>query len=66
MNKKYFALLLFLGLNFTNAQQVMIPIYENVLFYDGYAGLVDAPTAPDVIRLRNDLFTKKLTPEIIS
>jgi len=66
MNKKYFAFLFFLGLNFTNAQQVMIPIYENVLFYDGYAGLVDAPTTPDVIRLRNDLFTKKLTPEIIA
>ena len=46
--------------------QVTIPIYDNVLFYDGYAGLVNEPTASDVFRLRNDLFTKKLTPTVIS
>lgn len=46
--------------------QVTIPIYNNVLFYDGYAGIVNQPTAPDVVRLRNDLFTKKLTPAILS
>uniref|UniRef100_UPI00404A0F35 peptide-N-glycosidase F-related protein n=1 Tax=Flavobacterium sp. TaxID=239 RepID=UPI00404A0F35 len=66
MNKKYYFLLLFIGLNFAKAQEVYIPIYESVLFYDGYAGLVDEPTAPDVFRLRNDLFTKKITPEIIA
>ncbi len=46
--------------------QTTIPIYDNVLFYDGYAGLVNEPTAADVIRLRNDLFTKKLTTEVLS
>ena len=44
----------------TNAQETLIPIYDSVLFYDGYAGLVDVPTSSDVIRLRNDLFTKNL------
>lgn len=46
--------------------QVSIPIYTDVLFYDGYAGIVSAPTTPDVVRLRNDLFTKKLTPSVLS
>lgn len=42
--------------------QTTIPIYSYVLFYDGYAGLVDEPTDPEVTRLRNDLFTTKLQP----
>ena len=50
----------------TNAQETLIPIYDSVLFYDGYAGLVDVPTSSDVIRLRNDLFTKKLTSDVIA
>ncbi|RZJ67118.1 MAG: hypothetical protein EOO50_07275 [Flavobacterium sp.] len=38
-------------------------MYDEVLFYDGYAGLVSEPTPEGVTRLRNDLFTRKLTPE---
>lgn len=63
--KLLFVYFFFLAFIFTNAQ-VTIPIYNNVLFYDGYAGTVSFPTTPDVLRLRNDLFTKKLTTEIIS
>ncbi|MGK4566105.1 PNGase F N-terminal domain-containing protein [Flavobacterium sp. 3HN19-14] len=63
--KKLYLLLLFAGGLFTKAN-AQINIFDNVLFYDGYAALVDAPTAPDVIRLRNDLFTKKLTPEVLA
>ncbi|WNM18403.1 peptide-N-glycosidase F-related protein [Flavobacterium capsici] len=58
-------LLLFLISSFftTSKAQTYINVYDNVLFYDGYAGLVSAPTPPDVFRLRNDLFTTKLTQE---
>lgn len=66
MKKFYFLGLSLLGLLFTSNAQTSIPIYDNVLFYDGYASLVNVPTDPDVFRLRNDLFTKKLTPEILS
>lgn len=66
MKKLYFFLLLLIGAYIPSEAQVTIPIYDNVLFYDGYAGLVNVATAPDVIRLRNDLFTKKLTPSVLS
>lgn len=66
MKKLYFLGLALLGLLLTARAQTVIPIYNNVLFYDGYAGLVSNPTAPDVVRLRNDLFTKKLTPAVLS
>ena len=66
MKKNYFLVFCFFGLFFTSKAQTTIPVYDNVLFYDGYAALVSHPTAPDVVRLRNDLFTKKLTPEMLS
>lgn len=66
MKKLYFFLFLLFGFTSFLEAQVTIPIYEDVLFYDGYAGLVNVPTAPDVIRLRNDLFTKKLTPAVLA
>jgi len=66
MKKHYFLMLALFGLLLTSKAQTTIPIYDNVLFYDGYAGLVSNPTAPDVVRLRNDLFTKKLTPTVLS
>jgi hypothetical protein len=66
MKKHYFLLFSLLGLLLTAKAQTTINIYDNVLFYDGYAGLVDEPTAPDVVRLRNDLFTKKLTTDVLS
>ncbi|WP_284651749.1 peptide-N-glycosidase F-related protein [Flavobacterium terrisoli] len=65
MKKYYFLLFTLLGVLVPSKAQT-IQIYDNVLFYDGYAGLVNEPTAPDVVRLRNDLFTKKLTPEVLS
>ncbi|MCF6133495.1 peptide-N-glycosidase F-related protein [Flavobacterium wongokense] len=58
-------LFLFLASLFLNSAkcQVTIPVYSYELFYDGYAALVNQPTTPGVIRLRNDLFTTKLLPE---
>jgi hypothetical protein len=66
MKKQYYFFIIFLGVITSLQAQVTIPFYDNVLFYDGYAGLVNEPTTPDVIRLRNDLFTKKMTPEVLS
>ena len=66
MKQFYLILFCILGLFAKTNAQTTINIYDNVLFYDGYAGLVNAPTAPDVVRLRNDLFTKKLTPAILA
>ena len=61
MKKQYFLILALFGFLITTKAQTFITVYDNVLFYDGYAGLVSNPTAPNVVRLRNDLFTKKLT-----
>jgi hypothetical protein len=60
MKNFYFFILSFFTLCNAAIGQTTIPIYDSVLFYDGYAGLVNEPTAPDVVRLRNDLFTKKI------
>lgn len=54
-------LLLINGIFHTIQAQTTLPIYNNVLFYDGYAGIVSNPTDPGVVRLRNDLFTTKLS-----
>lgn len=66
MKNFYFFILSFFALCNSAIGQITIPIYDSVLYYDGYAGLVSEPTAPDVVRLRNDLFTKKLTPEVLA
>lgn len=66
MKKNYFYLFSLLGCFFISQAQTTMTIYENVTFYDGYAPIVNVPTAPDVTRLRNDLFTKKLTPAVLS
>ena len=61
-------LFLFLAATFlnTSSAQTLIPIYTSELFYDGYATLVNQPTAEGVVRLRNDLFTTKLSAEQIA
>ncbi|ESU22139.1 hypothetical protein FEDK69T_21150 [Flavobacterium enshiense DK69] len=61
MKKIYQLVLLIIGWSSASVAQTTIPIYSNVLFYDGYAGLVSAPTPAGVVRLRNDLFTRKMT-----
>ncbi len=42
------------------------PIFQNVIFYDCYQPLVDAPTSPGVIRLSNALNTVKLSNAALS
>jgi hypothetical protein len=40
-----------------------IPVFNQVLFYDGYASKVNAPTPAGVTRHRNDLYARRLTEQ---
>jgi hypothetical protein len=42
---------------------VSLTIFDEVVFYDAYANLVSEPVPTGVRRLRNDLFTHKLTDQ---
>lgn len=66
MKNYYLLLLSFFGLFFHANAQTTIPVFENLLFYDGYAAIVNYPTETNAVRLRNDLYTKKLTPDVLS
>ncbi len=61
MKKIYISLFGFLALAFGASGQTTINIMDSVVFFDGYASVVSDPTPVDVIRLRNDLMTKKIT-----
>jgi len=52
--------LLLFGVDETKAQ-TSVTVFNEILFYDGYAAVVDFPTPDGVIRHRNDLYAKKLT-----
>jgi hypothetical protein len=53
--------LIFAGQGLVSAQTT-IKVFDTVTFYDGYAAYVDTPApAPGVLRLRNDLYSRKLT-----
>lgn len=47
----------------TYAQQTKTVIFDDILFYDGYAATVNEPVPNDVIRHRNDLYAKKLSAQ---
>ncbi len=46
-----------------SAAQNTIRVFDTVLFYDGYAGLVSNPPPAGVTRFRNDLISRKLTDQ---
>lgn len=51
---------------FDTKAQVSVTVFDDILFYDGYAATVDLATHPvpdGVIRHRNDLYAKKLTAD---
>lgn len=48
------------GASKMSAQQT-ITVFDEVLFYDGYAATVDEPVPAGVFRLSNSCFTRKLT-----
>lgn len=47
----------------TYAQQTKTVIFDDILFFDGYAPTVNEPVPNDVIRHRNDLYAKKLSAQ---
>jgi hypothetical protein len=59
---KKILLILFLSvLNIDGFAQTSLTVFDQILFYDGYAGIVNMPVPEGVIRHRNDLYAKKLT-----
>lgn len=46
--------------------QSTLTIFEEILFYDGYAGVVSEPVPPGIIRHRNDLYAKKIDGGILA
>jgi len=60
--KKILLILLLSVLNIDGfAQTTSLTVFDQILFYDGYAGIVNQPVPAGVIRHRNDLYAKKLT-----
>ncbi len=58
--------LLFLLAGFSVSAQTTVTVFDAILFYDGYAPVVDPelyPTPEGVIRHRNDLYARKLTDD---
>jgi hypothetical protein len=45
------------------AAQSSVTVFDGILFYDGYAGVVNYPTPEGIIRHRNDLYAKMLTAD---
>ena len=61
MKKIFISLTGFLALGFTASAQTTVNIMDSVVFFDGYATVVSDPTPTNVVRLRNDLVTTKIT-----
>ena len=60
--KKILLLLGFLFSILQSSAQTTITVFDTVLYYDGYASLVNIPTLPaGIIHHRNDLFARMLT-----
>jgi hypothetical protein len=59
--KKILLVLLLSVLNIDGFAQTSLTVFDQILFYDGYAGIVNQPVPEGVIRHRNDLYAKKLT-----
>lgn len=47
------------------AQNFSYTAFDEILFYDGYATVVDYPVPEGVIRHRNDLYARKLTEDVL-
>lgn len=43
------------------AQDTSLLVFDQILFYDGYAAVVNQPVPEGIIRHRNDLYAKKLS-----
>ncbi len=62
MKKIVFLFVLAIYGTFQIAAQTTITVMDSIIFHDGYAALITTPAPPvGVLKLRNDLFTRKLT-----
>lgn len=61
--KKIIGSLLAISFSLGVIAQTTTNIMTDVVFFDGYAGVVSDPTPAGVIRFRNDLVTKKLSTQ---
>lgn len=63
--KKNYSTIIFLFLQIISlnvfSQTKTFKIFDQVLFYDGYAKISTEPVPEGIIRLRNDLYTTKLS-----
>lgn len=63
--KKYLFFIL-MGVFYISYSQTSYTIYNDVIFYDGYAGTVDEPVQDGVVRINNARYTTKLSPEMVT
>ena len=52
--------------NNLKAQSYSYTVFNEILFYDGYAAVVSDPVPQDVIRHSNDLYAKKLPESVLA
>lgn len=64
--KKYLVLIIALIASFELCSQSTIQVFDNILFYDGYAELVNEPCPEGVIRHKNYLYAVKLSEKQLS
>lgn len=61
----FFTLLGVMLLNTSLQAQTSYTIYDEVIFYDGYAGTVNEPVQDGVTRINNAVYTTKLSNEMV-
>lgn len=64
MKKTFQFLMLLLSTGFAQAQ-TSYTIFDEVVFYDGYAGTVEEPVPPGITRISNAVYTTKLSNEMV-
>ena len=57
----FLLLLIFNLITLESSAQTTLTVFDEIRFYDGYAGVVNQPVPNGVIRHRNDLYAKKLS-----
>jgi Peptide-N-glycosidase F, C terminal/Peptide-N-glycosidase F, N terminal/Secretion system C-terminal sorting domain len=58
---KFLLLAFFTGISTKSIAQSTFTVFDEVLFYDGYAETVDEPVPDGIVRLNNSCYTRKLT-----
>lgn len=63
--KNYITIILLLQITAFSIAQEHAMIMDHVVFYDGYAPVSSEPTPEGIVRLKNDINTTKLSPELL-